>query len=151
MRTPPPPPRYILKLLDTHYPSNSCSSAMRPTVGFYSFLLSIAWIYSSLAEVARLDVAIHRFENNLNYRFRSSCCSKSSHCDAQCDLTFRLCIRPFDVDLSSDERSRTGPCEFGSLNLTRKDLDYKYGKDNGVRKTLKIVDRWPVSSFSLFD
>lgn len=96
--------------------------------------------------VARLEVAIYQFENNLNYRFRSDCCLKSSDgCDSQCDLTFRMCFRPFDAEESEErEDGAESICEIGSLNASRKDMGLKDERKSFLRKSISIIDRWPV-------
>lgn len=97
--------------------------------------------------VARLDVALYQFENNLNYRFRSDCCAVTPEaCESQCDLAFRLCFRPYDAE-ETDERvhSVVMTCELGSLNLTNKDIERNDGKRIHLRKSLNIIGQWPVS------
>ncbi|KAL5966726.1 hypothetical protein TSMEX_005539 [Taenia solium] len=114
------------------------------------FLLSTPWTTESSVSVARLEVAIYQFENNLNYRFRSDCCLRPSEgCDSQCDLTFRLCFRPFDAEEREELEDKDETiCEIGSMNVSRKDVEKKSGKESYLRKSMNILDRWPAENKS---
>lgn len=102
--------------------------------------------------VAQLDVAVFRFENNLNYRFKSNCCLQSALCEAQCDLAFHLCLRRFDAEYVVENAALSPKlCELGFVNITKKDKEYKHGIDMGLRKSLAVTDRWPVSTCMLIN
>ncbi|KAM3185906.1 hypothetical protein ACTXT7_005431 [Hymenolepis weldensis] len=101
-------------------------------------------IISASNAVGRLEVAIYQFENNLNYRFRSDCCLKTTEgCDSQCDLVFRLCFRPYDAEENEEkEDGKENICEIASINATRKDMDQKDPKHTFLRKSTSILDKW---------
>lgn len=102
--------------------------------------------FVSSESVARLEVALYQFENNLNYRFRSDCCLKASAgCDSQCDLTFRLCFRAFDAE-EREERADgvESDCEIGLVNVSRRDIDQNSGHGSFLRKAVTVLHRWPV-------
>ncbi|KAM7540909.1 hypothetical protein Aperf_G00000025061 [Anoplocephala perfoliata] len=117
-----------------------------PLLLFIISCFNAPWISGTSNIVARLEVAIYQFENNLNYRFRSDCCLRSSDgCDSQCDLVFRMCFRPFDAEEREErEDGAESICEIGSVNVTRKDMDFKSGKKSFLRKSIGILDRWPL-------
>ncbi|VDM17788.1 unnamed protein product [Hydatigera taeniaeformis] len=114
---------------------------------FLILFLSNLWITETSAPVARLEVAIHQFENNLNYRFRSDCCLRPSEgCDSQCDLRFRLCFRKFDADEVEEEEDKVETiCEIGFMNLSKNDIEKKSMKESYLRKSINILGQWPVS------
>lgn len=94
-----------------------------------------------------LRINVQTFENNRNYRFKSSCCtlkkpSPEDYCDKACSLQFRICIEEFNFDdllQPSTLTPHTGQCVLGEANLTNMSRGFN------AEVAIPLRSTWPVS------
>ncbi|VDK75691.1 unnamed protein product [Dibothriocephalus latus] len=112
----------------------------------FEFMGSSAVAAVASPTLATLGIKLFYFENNLNFRLRNECCtrSRSDSCAEQCDLEFRLCFEDYEGDgASAGSSAWNGQCQYGAANITAKKALSKSSSSEGITTRVELTEPWP--------